>query len=38
MPAHERQMQTTQTEEVRRLKAKLKRVTEDRDMTHPKLG
>lgn len=32
MPAHERQTQTSQTEEVRRLKAELKRVTEERDI------
>lgn len=32
MPAHERQTQSSQTEEVRRLKAELKRVTEERDI------
>lgn len=32
MPAHERQAQTSQTEEVQRLKAELKRVTKERDI------
>ena len=32
VPAPERQMQTSQTEELRRLKAELKRVTEERDI------
>lgn len=32
MPAHERQAQMSQTEEVRRLKAELKRLTEERDI------
>ena len=32
LPAGERQAQATQSEEVRRLKAKLKRVTEERDI------
>ena len=32
VPAPERQLQTSQTEELRRLKAALKRVTEERDI------
>lgn len=32
VPAAERQAQATQSEEVRRLKAELKRVTEERDI------
>ncbi len=32
IPAHERQARMSQTEEVRRLKAELKRVTEERDI------
>ena len=32
VPAPERQLQTTQTEELRRLKAELTRVTEERDI------
>jgi transposase len=32
VPAAERQVQATQSEEVRRLKAELKRVTEERDI------
>ncbi len=32
VPASERQLQTSQTEELRRLKAELKRVTEERDI------
>ena len=32
VPASERQMQTSQTEELRRLKAELRRVTEERDI------
>ena len=32
VPAPERRMQTSQTEELRRLKAELKRVTEERDI------
>ena len=31
-PAHDRQAQVSQTEELRRLKAELKRVTEERDI------
>ena len=32
MPAAERQVQGSQTDELRRLKAELKRVTEERDI------
>ena len=34
VPAPERQVQVSQTEELRRLKAELRRVTEERDILH----